>query len=257
MNKMNMEFRNMKLTAAEIIKRGGRPVLFTGLVYITISLILALLSPELFGNGMTQSQLDTMLKLYESGSFNELANMTARYMPSPKLYYINMLISLFMIILGTGYTIFLFNLLRAEKPEPGNLFDAFAFCPRLIILSMVKEFIISLGFILFFVPGIVMAYMYSQATYILIDDPKKGVVQCLRESRALMRGHKMERFRLSVSILGWVAVEMLPVICYVAELWTLPYLGMIRVMYYEKLLGREIKDVDTITENIKKQLPVK
>ena len=237
MIKMKPEFQNMKKSAAELIKRGGKPVLTAGLLYIIISLTLSLLSPELFGSGMTQAELERMLQLYESGSVYELSDMLNRFLPTPRAYYINLAVSLFMMVLSAGYTIFLFNVKRGGKYELGNLFDAFAVFPRIIIIGILRTMLMSFGMSLFIIPGIAIAYMYSQAIYILLNHPEKSALQCMRESRILMRGHKLERLSLDLSLLGWILLVAVPLVGYIIELWTLPYLGLVKIMYYDKLTG--------------------
>ena len=54
---------------------------------------------------------------------------------------------------------------------------------------------------LLIIPGIVKAYSYAAAPYIFLEDPSKGISQCIDESRQLMDGKKMELFLLQLSFL--------------------------------------------------------
>jgi uncharacterized membrane protein len=88
---------------------------------------------------------------------------------------------------------------------------------------------------LLFIPGIIAAYRYSQAIYILVDDPTKSPMQCLRESKHMMRGHKMELFKLNMSFFGWYLLGALPTLGYALQVWTLPYMSLTYALYYERL----------------------
>ena len=51
-------------------------------------------------------------------------------------------------------------------------------------------------------------YRYRMADYILIDRPGTGALAALRESRYMMRGHRVQPLRLDLS-LWWVYAAML------------------------------------------------
>ena len=60
-----------------------------------------------------------------------------------------------------------------------------------------QSLFIFLWSLLLIVPGIIAAIRYSQAFFILADDPSKGIRQCMDESKAMMNGNKMKYFCLS------------------------------------------------------------
>ena len=105
-----------------------------------------------------------------------------------------------------------------------------------MLLSFLTGILIFLQSLLLIVPGIIAAFAYSQAVYILLDNPEKGVMQCLKESRQMMKGHKWELFRLDLSFLGWL---LLSAIVMPVEIWTTPYISTTKVLYYEKLRGAQ------------------
>lgn len=57
--------------------------------------------------------------------------------------------------------------------------------------------------VLFIISSIVIQLMYSQAFYILADNPKKSTFACIQESRFLMRGNKLKYIGLHLSFIGW------------------------------------------------------
>lgn len=57
------------------------------------------------------------------------------------------------------------------------------------------------GYVLIFVLMIPAILRYSLGTYILADKPEQGVVECVRESKYLMQGHKWQYFKLGVPVM--------------------------------------------------------
>jgi hypothetical protein len=143
-------------------------------------------------------------------------------------------------VVGTGFVIFLLNTIRNRKPCFENLLDGFGFWWRIILLNLLQSAIVGLLSMLLVVPGVIAHYRYSQAMYILIDDPTKSPVQCLKESGAMMKDHKMELFELDLSFIGWYLLGMIPYVGYAVEVWSMPYIAMTKALYYEKLLGSNV-----------------
>lgn len=90
-----------------------------------------------------------------------------------------------------------------------------------------------IGTILLIVPGIILSLMYSQAYFILCEDNDKGVVQCMKESAEMMKGHKCELFVLQLSFILWVILGIIT--CGIAMLWVTPYMYVTYANYYKSL----------------------
>ena len=65
------------------------------------------------------------------------------------------------------------------------------------------------GIILMLALVIPAAYRYMMSTYILADKPETGVFQSVRESKAMMKGHKWQCFKLIIPIVLVMYVIML------------------------------------------------
>lgn len=77
--------------------------------------------------------------------------------------------------------------------------------------------------LLFVVPGIVKAFSYSMAFFVLSDNPRLGARKALSISKVLTRGHKGDLFVLLVSFLLW---EILAAITLeILQLWLAPYVA--------------------------------
>ena len=69
---------------------------------------------------------------------------------------------------------------------------------------------------LFIVPGIIKAISYSMSLFILAENPEKGILECITESRMMMKGNKGKYFGLTLSISIWLilyAVVMIGCVC--------------------------------------------
>ena len=130
------------------------------------------------------------------------------------------------------------NLGYGRSPEVGDLFSQIgnilpAFCTQFLVGLF--TFLWSL---LLFVPGIIMGCAYSQAMYILADDPSIGPMEAIRRSKEMMNGHKMEYFLLGLSFMGWAFLGVFTLgILYI---WLIPYMNATMANYYKSLKGEFI-----------------
>ena len=87
--------------------------------------------------------------------------------------------------------------------------------------------------LLFVIPGIIKAFSYSQAMYILADNPGKPALECITESREMMDGHKMDLFVLGLSFIGWILLGMITF--GIAYIWVMPYMQATYANFYRCL----------------------
>ena len=153
--------------------------------------------------------------------------------------FVSILTGLLSIVLGAGFTLYCMAIRRNERAEYLTLFDGFSFVGKLIALTIVTYAFIWLWSMLFIIPGIIAAYRYRMALYLLLDHPEMSVMQCIQESKRMMKGHKGELFVMDLSFLGWAILESIPVFGYAVQVWTTPYISMSYVLYYEALRGAE------------------
>ena len=233
-----MNFHELKSDAKEIIKTAKPSVITVGLIFIMISTVFTALSNRVLTNNITAHDAELLYKAYEIQDYDYVLSFASKLRPTVSGSLINLAIEAVMVIVSAGFIIFLLNTVRKTgAAAAGNLLDGFSNPVKLVLLSFLTGILIFLQSLLLIVPGIIAAFAYSQAVYILLDNPEKGVMQCLKESRQMMKGHKWELFRLDLSFLGWL---LLSAIVMPAEIWTTPYISTTKVLYYEKLRGAEI-----------------
>ena len=125
--------------------------------------------------------------------------------------------------------------------EPGNIeasIDVLKnnFTGSLVVGVLVSLFV-SIGTVLFVIPGIIFAFSFAMTFYVLNDHPEMRPMDALRESRRLMRGHKMQYFFLNLSFIGWL---LLGALCLgVGSLWASAYMETANAVFYEELLAAD------------------
>ena len=90
------------------------------------------------------------------------------------------------------------------------------------------------------VGGFIKRYSYCMTPYIVAENPDIRPREAIKLSRRMMNGHKMEFFKLDVSLLGW---WVLGFVTFGATevLWSVPYQVAIYTEYYA-LLRREAQE---------------
>lgn len=111
-----------------------------------------------------------------------------------------------------GFAMFILNFIRAGKLSIELLFSGFEKFIKAFFVNLIMSIIVVLGIILFIIPGIIASLMYSQAFFILADNPEMGAIECLRKSRIMMVGNKGYLFGLRFSFIGWALLAALPLV---------------------------------------------
>lgn len=116
----------------------------------------------------------------------------------------------------------------------GGMFDAFkanSNYGRVIGIGILVGTIGLLGFILLIVPGVIFAIAVSMSFYILKDNPELGVIDVIKRSIQMMKGHKMEYFCLGLSFIGWIILGILTL--GIGFMWIYPYICTANAHFYE------------------------
>lgn len=80
------------------------------------------------------------------------------------------------------------------------------------------------------VPGIIASLSLFLTPYLLKDYPDLSIVETLRLSRKMMKGHKMQLFLLQLSFIGWILLNVLTL--GLASLWITPYMMTTFAAFY-------------------------
>ncbi|MBM6859007.1 DUF975 family protein, partial [Clostridium saudiense] len=137
-------------------------------------------------------------------------------------------------VISTGLCKLLLNIAtKREKPNVENIFSYFDIYLKTLGLNILISIAVIIGFILFIIPGIIVALMFSQAFFILAEDRSKSITECLSESAEMMKGYKWEFFVLEVSFIGWWIVSALTL--GIGGLWVAPYQKVTETNFYLNL----------------------
>lgn len=183
-----------------------------------------------------------------------LDKLLAGEQPSLELFYTGLrpvgvalaaLLWLISPVIEAGYMSYCLKVTRGAKGGYKDILDGFLFFGKIILISILSWVFILLWSLLLIFPGVIAAYRYRQAYYILLDDPKKGALQCIMESKRLMAGNKLDMFLLDLSFLGWVLLDYaviliipLPFSVPLVSVFLTPYMGLTRAGYYNTLINK-------------------
>lgn len=90
------------------------------------------------------------------------------------------------------------------NPEIGDMFQHLKIFGKALGLRIVMTIFIFLWTLLFIIPGIVAAYRYSMATYIMAENPDIGIMEAINASKEMMKDRKWALFCLDISFIGWI-----------------------------------------------------
>jgi uncharacterized membrane protein len=103
-----------------------------------------------------------------------------------------------------GWSIIYLRLVReSQKPRIETLFEGFNNFKSAFVLNLLIGVFVFLWSLLFIIPGIIAGISYSQAFFILVDEPEIGAYEAIKKSKQMMMGKKGKYFMLSLSFLGW------------------------------------------------------
>ena len=233
----------LKASARKLISENAPKLFFVSILFIVIVTLISEFQYRLMG---TASALEQLLEhIYDEGvqSINQSA-MTFLSFFRPSGAALAIVLRLMLPVLDAGYASYCMKINRGQGGEYKDILDGFLVFIKVILISIITTIFVLLWSLLFIVPGIIAGYRYRQAIYILLDDPKKGVFQCIRESKSLMRGKKLDLFLVDLTFIGWVMIDFLvvwllplPFSFPVISIWLTPYMGLTRAGFYDKLIN--------------------
>ena len=161
----------------------------------------------------------------------------AAYIVFAKVLKIEALGGMAMILLTAPFSISItmiyLRLADGIRPEISNTFDGFSIFGKSVLLVVLIEIFVTLWSLLFIVPGIIKAYSYSLAPYILAENPEMNANDAIKESKRLMNGHKMDFFVLQLSFIPWILL-----VCVTfgfASIYVSPYINATYVNFYNSI----------------------
>ena len=232
-----MDIPSLKLQARDLLGRKKKQLLIPSLIYVLMALLFSYLSLRLTMPPTQQllSLSDQMTAMLQSGDVDGASRIAASIQPSTAETLVSDLLSYLLAIVSFGLLLICFRALRGEETETGMLLDGFSTWARVLLLELLTRLLTTIGLWAFLIPGFVVLYNYRMARYLMILHPDFGVLDCMRESRMRMRGHRLELLRLDLSFLGWALLSMIPFLGIAVGVWALPYWSCTSLLAYEKI----------------------
>jgi len=229
----------LKAVARRLLRDNSPKIFLISLVFIIIVTVMSTLEQRLPGIlGAYEQYLEQMA----TGEIQDLGKILSYYKPGGVPFAI--VLWLLSPIIDAGYKSYCLKISRGQKGEFVDIFNGFLFFGKAILLNIITNVLILLWSLLFIIPGIAAYYRYRQAFYILIDDPGKGVMQCIRESKRMMQKRKLELFLIDLSFIGWyilntiiILLAPVPFLLPIISIWLTPYFNMTCSVYYNRLIN--------------------
>lgn len=197
--------RNLRALGRNALKDKWKTAIIAVLVYIIVVQFPQLVFDSLLGtNIVSLLQPDTYYNLYPYIDIEMYNDM-------PKMSFLSPIYILLVTgALELGVSIFFLATFRRHDVNVSDVFLGFERFGKALGLFLFRALFTFLWTCLFFVPGIIASIRYSQAFFILADDPDKGIRQCMNESKAMMKGNKATYFVLTLSFIGWILLSAIP-----------------------------------------------
>lgn len=95
------------------------------------------------------------------------------------------------------------------------------------------SFILLALLLISFIVMIIMYFSYAMTYYVMVDHPEYSALEAMKESKALMKGHKQNLFMLWLSFIGW---GILAIMTFgIGLLWLYPYVMTTTAVFYNKI----------------------
>ena len=211
---------------------------------ILICLIPTLLSIGITYTGFLASTVYAMIhsSLLQNRSFDSVLSYSLDFSDLSSSCFVD-LISFYLL---TAIFWTFINLSRGKKTQISLINDGFQTISRkhlipLFCLYILREFFFGMEFVTNH-SGHYQGYAYSQAEFVYYDLYEKtgerpDLLECLKRSEQMMKGHKFEYFVLDLSFIGW------QILCFMTlglgYLWLNPYMYMTKAVFYNELAKKE------------------
>ena len=135
-----------------------------------------------------------------------------------------------------GYAAFNLDLADGVPTSVSVLFSQFYRLGAGFCMQLLRAVFIALWSLLFVIPGIMAAYSYAMAPYILVEHPGMSASEALSQSKAMMYGNRWRLFCLHFSFIGWY------ILCAftmgIGLLWVNPYKEAAQALFYREISSR-------------------
>lgn len=141
-------------------------------------------------------------------------------------------------IFGIAFAKFFLDMRNKNPIEFQDFLNALSLWLKGILSHLWFMLWIILWSFLFFIPGIIKAFSYSQMKYILAEFPDVSIPEAMKISMKITKGYKWDLFIMYLSFLGWMILSSLTF--GIGFLWLFPYMNLSFANAYKFLLGNAL-----------------
>jgi uncharacterized membrane protein len=138
-------------------------------------------------------------------------------------------------VFQVGQSRFFMDVARGDIVGLGRMFYGFKFIWKaggVFLLMIMRIFLWSL---LLIIPGILAAFSYSMALYVIADNPDLSITEALARSKKMMDGNRWKFFCLQWRFFGWSILCIFT--CFIGFLWLAPYMATAQAKFYDDVRG--------------------
>jgi len=117
---------------------------------------------------------------------------------------------------------------------------------RNLICFLLRALYTFLWGLLLWIPGIIKAYAYSMAFFLMYKEPGLTGDEAITKSRLYMNGHKMDLFLLQLSYIGWFFLSLFTF--GILMLWIMPKVQTATMLFFEDIYQE--KNPQPVVESI-------
>lgn len=222
------EYRKEVQKAAE---KAGPRLFKVFFIYLAILAVLSFLSYLL-----QSPYFDWQVRLmeYMQAGNHELPPLSSRIVWGVLLSWLLAMVSR---IITFGWIRIALRISRHEAFDASGITEAFAYWWKVIFITLVTRILSLAACCLFLAPGIILFYDWRLSLQILADHPDYSPIQCMKQSRRLMRGERVNLVRLDA---GCIVLYALAAIVYyftsgIVRLWRVPSLALLHAAFYNHM----------------------
>ncbi|MDE5880631.1 MAG: DUF975 family protein [Muribaculaceae bacterium] len=132
-----------------------------------------------------------------------------------------------------GYVLYLCCLIDTKTSKLDLLFSGFNRFIETLIAGLLITLATSIGCALLIVPGIILGLGFSMTFFIMADDQNISGIDAMKQSWAMMTGHKWDLFCLEFRFIGWIILASIT--CGIGFIWLYPYIMAATLNFYRQL----------------------
>ena len=136
-----------------------------------------------------------------------------------------------------GYNRFNISMYESsDAPKIETLFSRFSYFGNAVSLRLLMFVKTLLWTLLFVIPGIIAAYRYSMAPYIMAEHPDLSAMEAIEQSKQMMSVNKWRLFCLQLSFIGWYLLAALT--AGIGGIFLAPYVKAAYTAFYLDLMNK-------------------